>query len=313
MLTEKRIKDLEKQGYRVVGNHSSIKVCLWTKKALRNENTCYKHKFYGIKSWRCVQMTPSFVCGNRCVWCWRDIDFTPIKWSGPVDDPKNIIDGCIKEHVKYLQGFGGSQKTNKKRFIEAKSPLHVAISLTAEPTEYPKLPELIQELKKRKISSFLVTNGTNPAMLKRMLKKKTQPTQLYITLPAPDEITYKKVCNPLIKDGWEKIQESLKLLKKFKRNVIRLTLVKNINMIKPEKYAELIEESTPKFVECKSYMWVGFSRQRLGIENMPLHKEIKEFAKKIEKNSSYKTIDEKKESRVVLLMKKDVKGRAMKF
>ncbi len=307
-------KDLEKQGYRLVGNHSAIKVCLWSKKCIRDEDVCYKNTFYGINSHRCVQMTPSLhVCSHRCCWCWRDIGFTLPKWKGAVDNPKDIIDGCIKKHTEYLQGFGGNPKTNKKKYSESLKPLHFAISLSGEPTFYPKLPELIKELKKRKITSFLVTNGTNPAMLKRLLEKKSQPTQLYITLPAPDEETYKKVCKPLIKNSWKKIQESLKLLKKFKRSTIRLTLVKNLNMVKPEKYAELIEKSNPKFVELKAYVWVGFSRQRLEIGNMPLHPEIVKFSQKIEKNSQYKIINEKKESRVVLLTKKDFKGRIMDF
>ena len=60
-------------------------------------------------------------------------------------------------------------------------------------------------------------------------------------------------------------------------------------------------------------MWCGYSKQRLAIENMPLHSDIVKFSKKIQENSSYKIIDEKKESRVILLMKKDVKGRVMKF
>ena len=137
-------------------------------------------------------------------------------------------------------------------------------------------------------------------MIKKLLTK-SQPTQLYITLPAPDEETYIKCCRPLIKNGWKKINKSLKLLKKFKRNALRLTLVKGINMIKPELYAELIKKYKPKFVEAKAYMWVGYSHSRLEQSNMPFHKEIKDFAKEIAKYSGYRIIDEKKESRVVLL------------
>ena len=92
-----------------------------------------------------------------------------------------------------------------------------------------------------------------------------------------------------------------------------MTLVKDNNMIYAKKYAEIIEKAEPKFVECKAYMFVGFSCQRLNIKNMPRHDEIVDFAKEIEKNSSYKIIDEKKESRVVLLMKNDFKGRVIKF
>ena len=305
MISKQKQKHLYNQGYRLVGDHSAIKACLWTKKSIRGENYCYKQQFYDTISHRCVQMTPALqTCTHKCIWCWRDIDFTKPKWEGKADNPKFIIDECIKANTKYLQGFGGNKKTDWKKYKEINKPQQFAISLTGEPTMYPKLPELISELKKRKINQFLVTNGTQPAMLKKLLTKKAQPTQLYITVPAPDEQTYKKACKPLIKNGWKKINESLKLLKKFKRNVIRLTLVKNINMIYPEKYAELIKKYKPKYVECKGYVWVGFSRKRLKKENMPLHKEIREFAKKIAKYSNYKIIDEKEQSRVVLLKTK---------
>lgn len=312
MLSKEKIKDLEKQGYRLVGNHSAVKVCEWAKRAITCEDVCYKNTFYGIESWRCVQMTPALTaCTHRCQWCWRDIGFTESKFKGKVDDPGFIIENCIKAQIKYSEGFGGNRKTDSVRYYESKRPLHFAISLSGEPTLYPRLPELIKELKRRKITSFLVTNGTNPEMLKKLLKM--QPTQLYITLPAPDEETYVECCSPLIKYGWKRINESLSLLKKFRRSTIRLTLVKNINMIKPELYAELIKKYKPLFAECKAYMFVGYSQQRLEIKNMPVHEEVKEFAKKIAKLSGYKIIDEKENSRVVLLMKKDFKGRKMKF
>jgi tRNA wybutosine-synthesizing protein 1 len=311
MIPELKKKDLYRQGYRIVGNHSAVKVCLWCKKAIRKENTCYKNTFYGINSHRCVQMTPALqFCSNRCIWCWRDVDFTKAKWTGPIDKPKDIVDGCIKEHIKYLHGFGGNPKSNKKRYQESLKPLHFAISLAGEPTLYPKLSELIKEIHSRGMSSFLVTNGTNPLMIKKLIKN--QPTQIYMTLPAPDEETYKKTCSPLIKNQWKKIIQSLKLLKKFKRSAIRLTLVKDYNMIKPEAYAKLIDDNAD-FIEAKAYMWVGYSRQRLNIKSMPLHPEIKKFSEEICRNSSLKIIDEKKESRVVLLMKKDRKDRVMKF
>lgn len=314
MISKTRIKDLEKQGYRLVGNHSAVKVCMWTKRAIKNEDFCYKQKFYGINSHRCVQMTPSLpFCSQRCVFCWRDIAWTESSWKGKIDSPKILIENCIKEQRKILQGFGGNKKADKIKFYESQRPLHFAISLSGEPTSYPKLQELIMELKKRKITSFLVTNGTNPDMLKKLLKTKSLPTQLYITLPAPNEKIYKKVCNPLVENGWEKINESLKLLEKFNRPTIRMTLVKDLNLTQPEEYSRLIKMANPDFLELKSYMWVGYSRERLEKEKMPSHAEIKEFAKKIAKLTSYKIIDEKENSRVVLLMKKGTKDRIMEF
>jgi tRNA wybutosine-synthesizing protein 1 len=82
-----------------------------------------------------------------------------------------------------------------------------------------------------------------------------------------------------------------------------MTLLKGYNMLNPEQYADIIKSSKAKLVECKAYMWVGYSRQRLLQENMPRHEEIKDFAEKIARLSGYKIKDEKKESRVVLLQK----------
>ncbi len=314
MISDLKKKDLEKQGYRLVGNHSAIKVCLWTKRCIKGQDVCYKNTFYGINSHQCVQMTPAMhVCTHRCNWCWRDINHTLPRWNGSIDEPKDIVDGCIKAHIEYLQGFGGNKNADKDKLAQALRPKHFAISLSGEPTAYPRLPELINELKKRKISSFLVTNGTNPDMLKKLLDEKSNPTQLYITLPASDEKIYNKVCRPLISSGWKNINLSLALIKDFKRSTIRLTLVKGKNMIHPRKYSKLIERYQPMFVEAKAYVYVGHSQERLSIGNMPRHNEIVEFAKIIAENSSYKIIDEKKESRVVLLMKKDFKKRIMNF
>ena len=120
MLSQERKQDLEKQGYRIVGNHSSIKVCLWTKKCIRGEDVCYKKTFYGINTHRCVQMTPALpFCNQRCVFCWRDIGWTQDKWQGEIDEPKFIVDESIKQHVKYIQGFGGTDKRDVANFTEA--------------------------------------------------------------------------------------------------------------------------------------------------------------------------------------------------
>ena len=302
MISDLKKKDLKKQGYRVIGNHSAIKVCEWTKKSLRGEDVCYKEKFYDTKCHRCVQMTPALnFCSHRCTWCWRDIDFTKAKWKGKVDSPKFIIDECIKEFNKTLVGFGGYKGVDRKKLEEISKPQQFAISLSGEPTMYPKLPELILELRKRKINSFLVTNGTQPLMLKKLLK--AQPTQLYITLPAPNKEIYEKVCSPLIKNSWNKILKSLELVSKFKRNVYRLTLVKGLNMDKIEEYAKIINKYKPKAIECKAYMHVGYSQERLERHNMPYHEDVLKFAKELCKLTKYKITNQKKESRVVLLEK----------
>jgi tRNA wybutosine-synthesizing protein 1 len=48
-------------------------------------------------------------------------------------------------------------------------------------------------------------------------------------------------------------------------------------------------------------MFLGGSRQRLTMDNMPSHEEVKEFAEKISEETGYRIADEKEDSRVVLL------------
>lgn len=300
-------KLLENQQYRIIGDNAAVKICTWTKKSLRDEDFCYKEKFYGIKSHLCCQIAPSVnFCQQSCIFCWRPIEHTEGIEMKEYDGPKEIIKGCIEGQRKLLSGFGGNEKVNRKKLREAQNPKQFAISLAGEPTLYPKLNELIEELNKQG-TTFVVSNGLNPEVL-----KKIKPTQLYVSLDAPNEEIYKKVCRPAVKGAWKKLMRTLSLLKKIKRSCIRITLVKGLNMFYPEQYAALIKKAEPKFVEVKAYMFVGYSRQRLNIKNMPRHPEIKEFAKKISEKSGYKIVDEKKESRVVLLMKED-KNRAIKL
>ena len=129
MVTPMQRKALTKEGYKIIGTHSAVKLCRWTKHQLRgryiisryltpsirpsithhhtiyhahvahhyhtiyhtpfithvmystlcynfmNGNRfrggCYKHTFYGITSYQCMEATPSLACANKCVFCWR--------------------------------------------------------------------------------------------------------------------------------------------------------------------------------------------------------------------------------------------------
>jgi len=302
-----KLADFEQSGYRFVGKHkhSAVKVCHWTRKSLLNRGVCYKEQFYyrelGIQSHRCLQLTPSLpFCDHRCVFCWRNTDVTNASWIGEVDGPAEILDEAISAQRKLLSGFGGNQNVDRQKFKKAQNPKHCAISLAGEPTLYPKINELIEECRKRGLTSFLVTNGLHPEVLKHL----AEPTQLYISLVAPDPETYETVCQPAIPDGWKRLNRSLELVPSFTcRKVIRLTLTKGLSLKNVPGYAELVEKAAPDFVEVKSYMWVGYSRKRLAIENMPLHGEIKSFAEELARETGYEITDESESSRVVLLKK----------
>ncbi len=297
---------LEKSGYRFVGKsrEAAVKVCEWTKKSIRGEGFCYKQKFYGIESHRCLQMTPGFRhCTMKCVYCWRDTNITIPEWTGAIDEPGEIIDGCIREQKKLLEGFWGLEKADKRKIKEAQEPKHAAISLAGEPTLYPKIGEMIQEYERRGMTTFLVTNGTKPERLKELEK---EPTQLYVSVDTADKGVFERLNQPVMKEAWEKVNETLELLPTLScRKVLRLTVVKGLNDNRWKEYARMALKAEPDHVEVKSYMCIGFSRDRgLRLENMPKHEEILEHAGKLADEMGYRLADEKAASRVALLSKK---------
>lgn len=292
------------QQYRIVGNNSAVKLCSWTKKSLRDEGVCYKERFYGVKSHGCLQMSPAaFWCSNRCLICWRRIE-AGIKAdinNYRIDEPKDVIKGCIEGQRQLLSGFKGYDGTNMRKFREAQNPTNIAISLVGEPTLYPKLSGLIEESHRMGMVTFLVTNGQFPDVLEDI----TEPKQLYISIDAPDRETNARIDRPSKKDHWERLLRSLEVMDSLScRKVLRLTMVKGWNMRDPEKYVKLIEKANPDYLEIKAYMHVGESIKRLPIEAMPRHHEVKEFAEKLAGASGYPYRDEQEASRVVLLSRK---------
>ena len=300
------LSTLSRQGYHFVGTHqhSAVKTCLWLRKSLRGEGNCYKGKFYGIRAHRCVQMTPSIFCNQRCVHCWRpleaftvDHDEVGVIW----DPPEEIVEACLQEQQRLISGFKGSAKTSGELFEEAMTPKHVAISLIGEPTLYPHLKELIEQFKARGMTTFVVTNGTKPDMISAI-----RPYQLYLSLTAPDETTYREMA---LAHFWDQIHDSLDVLYQLKgqtRRVIRVTCIAGMNMFNPAGYAALVGRANPDFIEVKAYMHLGYSRKRLTRSAMPPHARVKAFAEAIADELTafgypYTVADESEISRVILL------------
>ncbi|MEM0372743.1 MAG: 4-demethylwyosine synthase TYW1 [archaeon] len=289
---------LKKQHYAVFGErrHSAAKPCTWLKKSLKNQGVCYKQAFYGIQSHRCLQMTPNIYCNQRCVFCWRVYepkgDPVPKEW----DEPRELADASFAAQYKLLNGFGGNPDVDEKKLREAINPNQVALSLTGEPGGYPFLDELVGEYRRRGCSTFVVSNGLFPEMIERV-----RPTQLYVSLDAPNEDVHKKVNVPLVKNSWEKLGETISLIRDHKsRTALRITVVKGYNDVFPEQYAKIIEEASPDFLEVKGYMFIGGSRQRLTIAQMPYHSYVREFATKINEHLGYELVGEQSISRVIL-------------
>ncbi|WP_288553550.1 4-demethylwyosine synthase TYW1 [uncultured Methanobrevibacter sp.] len=301
-LNKKQVEKLESSGYRFVGshNHAAAKICHWTKQSILDKGVCYKEKFYGIESHRCLQMAPAVPnCQQKCEFCWRDLSYTQTQWGGEYDDPKTIIDEAVKAQNNLLCGFFGNDKANKEKLEESKTPTNAAISLAGEPMLYPEIDELIAEFNRRNFTTFVVSNGQCVDKLKNL---ENEPYQLYLSLDAPTKKIYNDVCQPQISEGWDNLNQSLDTLASFNsRTCIRTTCVKGRNMTNPEKYAELIKKASPDFVEIKAYMCVGSSRHRLTPDNMPTFDEVKSFAQKIGENCGKKIVNESEVSRVVLL------------
>ena len=316
-LSKKHKQALENAHYEIVGRHSALEICSWNKKSLLDEGVCYKQKFYGINCHRCCQMTPAAGwCDQRCVFCWRAHELNEgMHMDSDVDSPKEIVDGCITAQRRKLSGFGGNEKVNEEKFKEAQEPMHFAISLTGEPTLYPRLGELIKEIHSRGKTTFLVTNGQHPEVLQKLKDEDALPTQLYISVDAPNEKLHKQIDIPLNKNAWKRLNKTIELLPKLNcRKVFRVTLIKGVNDCCIPEYAELVRKAgDDMMIEIKAYMFIGYSRKRMKVENMPTHEEIMGFSRKLANELGWKIIDEKKESRVALIMKKDVSGRIMEF
>ena len=234
MLPDSLAAALKRQRYSLVGGHSAVKPCLWLGRGVRGEGFCYKQKFYGIESHRCMQMTPSVAwCTHCCVFCWRNTEFTDTS-LGEWDEPEAIILGSVAAHRQAVSGFKGAH-VDERLWQEARKPKHVAISLAGEPTLYPLLGGLIEGYKKRGMTTYLVTNGTLPDKLASL---ECLPTQLYVSLVAPDEKTYRRVAAPLVNGTWEKFNKTLELLPSLgTRKVVRITAVKGLNMTDAKGYA----------------------------------------------------------------------------
>ena len=310
---EKLRKAYSKQGYHFVGKYAVVKPCHWMKKSLltRGKEFCYKQKFYGIPSHRCLQMSPTIFCNERCVFCWRahpEELGVKINELGPFkyDDPESIVINSVIEWKRILSGYRGNPKVDPLMLEEAMRPIHVAISLVGEPTLYPYLGQLVDAYFKYGFkTAFIVTNGTRPDVLENLERK---PSQLYVSVVAPDFETFKKVARPIIspKIAWNNLMNTLELLPSFSiPTVIRITLVKGLNMHNLEGYAKLIEKAEPTYVEPKAAMSVGYFKYRLTKDNMPRHSEVREFGKKLAELIGYKMIDEAVNSRIVLLSKLD--------
>ncbi|CAI4903024.1 ADS_G0052950.mRNA.1.CDS.1 [Saccharomyces cerevisiae] len=275
-------KNLTKQGYKVIGSHSGVKICRWTKNELRGKGSCYKKSLFNIASSRCMELTPSLACSSKCVFCWRH-GTNPVSknWRWEVDEPEYILENALKGHYSMIKQMRGVPGVIVERFAKAFEVRHCALSLVGEPILYPHINKFIQLLHQKGITSFLVCNAQHPEALRNIVKV----TQLYVSIDAPTKTELKKVDRPLYKDFWERMVECLEILKtvqNHQRTVFRLTLVKGFNMGDVSAYADLVQRGLPGFIEVKGATFSGSSDGNgnpLTMQNIPFYEECVKFVK----------------------------------
>ncbi len=314
--SDQKMQDLlKKQKYQLYGKNTSVKKCRWTHNALREDRYCYK-RFYGIRSHQCVQFSPTLICNFSCQFCWRiherDIDLPNMydsyerenkeKLESMFDRPKEVVKGILFGQKRIISGY--KPVVDPQKYKEALNPKHATLSLTGEPFLYPWIPELITELKAKGMTVFIVTNGSVPETLLEILEKKTYPTQLYITLPAPGEKNFLRTHRPVDKlKAMDRIWRTLEIIGEGMpfRTVGRLTVADGLNLIDPEGYSKMIKKMNPSFIEVKGVVHVGAAEKRLPRSAMPSHEKILDFSLNIAELTDYEIIKQSRVSRLVIL------------
>ncbi|RKF60784.1 S-adenosyl-L-methionine-dependent tRNA 4-demethylwyosine synthase [Erysiphe neolycopersici] len=287
---------LTKQGYTIVGSHSGVKICRWTKSALRGRGSCYKYSFYGIASHQCMETTPSLSCSNKCVFCWRH-GTNPVgtTWRWRVDPPELIYDGVKASHYQKIKMMRGVPGVRAERFTEAMNIRHCALSLVGEPIFYPHINEFTDMLHADHISTFLVCNAQHPDQLLSL----KPVTQLYVSIDASNRESLRKIDRPLHRDFWERFNRCLDILRdrRFEqRTVFRLTLTKGFNMEdEVVGYADLIEKSLPCFIEIKGVTYCGNTSSKTGagltMQNVPFYDEVCFFVQELDRELSRRDLN----------------------
>ncbi|XP_026191712.1 S-adenosyl-L-methionine-dependent tRNA 4-demethylwyosine synthase [Cyclospora cayetanensis] len=309
-LTARMRANLGKEGYKLVGTHSAVKLCRWTRAALRGRGGCYKHTFYGIMSYGCMEFTSSVACANRCLFCWRHhTNLAAADWRWKQDDPKEVLREAMQNHLQTIKELKGLPGLRSDFFSQVQGRvLHCALSLVGEPIMYPRLNELVHLMHQQGISTFLVTNAQHPDALRAL----DPVTQLYLSIDAATEQDLKRLDRPIHRDYWARFLQCVDILRsKKQRTVFRLTLVHGYNCVlgpleeegaaEPappandllntcnrkrggkrhknvtstfEGYAALVRRGEPDLIEIKGMTFCGgLDKESLSMKNVPRHQQ----------------------------------------
>ncbi|GKT27841.1 S-adenosyl-L-methionine-dependent tRNA 4-demethylwyosine synthase like protein [Aduncisulcus paluster] len=165
---------------------------------------------------------------------------TPSPTPTPMPDPDHLI------HL-ILRFVPGSPSGNilTPLWKSAHKSRHIALSLVGESLLYPQINELILDLHRRKLSTFLVSNSQLPEKLKAI----PPVTQLYLSVDAADPDTLAEIDRPYVgkTDAWRRLNET-----------IRIIVIKKLNCRREDipGYVKLIRLGRPCFIELKAFSFV---------------------------------------------------------
>lgn len=238
------------------------------------------------------------------------------------------VDPSLDAH-SFLATYLTTREEITKVIESAYHPSHAAISLAGEPTLYPHIAGLVDEFRKNNFTTFIVSNGTTPDVLENM---SVLPTQLYITLPPPDEKLYIKIHRPSIPDGYNRIIETLQLLPSLScRTCLRITQVKGLNDMSNAETIDgiirLVKLANPNFLEIKGMAVEARAmllKKRLGLggdgskigESLgyaPTFKDVFEFASALSAAGGFPIVETSKPSRDVLMLVNWNEGASIKI
>ena len=104
------------------------------------------------------------------------------------DSPVTIVKQALALHDQMVKQMKGVPGVHMDRLADARTVRHCALSLVGEPIMYPRINEMLDELHKRDISTFLVTNAQFPNVLTTCAQS---PSCTYQSMPPPKSL-YKK-------------------------------------------------------------------------------------------------------------------------
>ncbi|KAA3488890.1 S-adenosyl-L-methionine-dependent tRNA 4-demethylwyosine synthase [Gossypium australe] len=173
-----------------------------------------------------------------------------------MDDPLEIFNTAADLHTEMINQMKGVPGVTQERLVEGLSARYCALSLVGKPIMYLEISMFLDELQKRRISTFLVTN---------MLQQKIARRQL--------------IGHSLGTSGKRFIDSLTALKEKQQQTVYRLTVVKGWNR----------EDVDVKSIGKPNILWIGSlllshddlfyssATSKLTVQNVSWHSNVKVF------------------------------------